>query len=96
MGKIFNAMVKALVFGGFHDTQCGFKLFTSKAAKDIFRVARIDGFAFDVEVLFLAMKMGYRVREVPVRWLNSVHSKVRVFRDSFRMFLDLLRIRMSI
>ena len=94
MGKIFNVLVSALVFGGFNDTQCGFKLFTSKAAKDIFRGARIDGFAFDVEALFLAKKLGYGIKEVPVRWLNSPYSKVRIVRDSSRMFLDLLKIRL--
>jgi dolichyl-phosphate beta-glucosyltransferase len=94
MGKVFNALVRTLVFGGFHDTQCGFKLFTSKAARDIFSVMKIKGFAFDVEALFLAKKMGYGIKEVPVRWFNSPLSKVRVLRDSSRMFLDLLKIRL--
>lgn len=94
MGKVFNALVRTLVFGGFHDTQCGFKLFTSKAARDLFSVMKIKGFAFDVEALFLAKKMGYGIKEVPVRWLNSPLSKVRVLRDSSGMFLDLLKIRL--
>jgi len=95
MGKVFNAMVKTLVFGGFEDTQCGFKLFTSGSGKRIFNMARIDGFAFDVEALFLARRMGFRIKEVPVKWMNSPQSRVRIIKDSFRMLLDLLRIRFS-
>lgn len=95
MGKTFNKMVKILVLGDFNDTQCGFKLFKSGAAKKVFSLSKIDGFAFDVEILFIAKKIGYRTKEVPVRWINSPHSKVRIMRDSLKMFFDLLRIRFS-
>jgi dolichyl-phosphate beta-glucosyltransferase len=93
MGRAFNLMVKSLVMGGIDDTQCGFKLLKSSAAKNIAGRMKIDRFAFDVEMLHLAGRMGCRVKEVPVRWVNSPQSRVRIFSDSARMFLDLLRIR---
>lgn len=93
MGKTFNLMVRLLTVGGIRDTQCGFKLFRSEAARNLFGNTLIRGFAFDVEVLFLAAKFGYKTKEVPVRWFNSPGSKVRIVRDSLRMFLELLRIR---
>jgi dolichyl-phosphate beta-glucosyltransferase len=96
MGKVFNALVRVIVLGGFHDTQCGFKMFRSGPAKEIFGVLKTERFAFDVEVLLRAKKMGYRIREVPVRWMNSPQSRVDALRDSFRMFVDLLRIRASL
>jgi len=95
MGRAFNALVRSLVIGGLSDTQCGFKLISKEAAKRIFERCRIDGFSFDVEVLFLAERLGYRIKEVPVKWLNSPASRVRIFRDSTRMFLDLLIIRLN-
>ena len=93
MGRVFNLFVKMLVLGGINDTQCGFKLFPEEIAKKLFSVTKIDGFAFDVEVLFLARKSKYKIKEVPVRWINSPSSKVRIIQDSFLMFFDLVRIR---
>lgn len=93
MGKTFNLMVRLLTVGGIRDTQCGFKLFRGEVARNLFRKTLIDGFAFDVEVLFLAVRNGYKIKEVPVKWFNSPGSKVRIIRDSFGMFVELLRIR---
>lgn len=93
MGKIFNILVRILVMGGIKDTQCGFKLMKGKAARKVFEKCRIDGFSFDVEALSVARFLGYRIKEVPVRWLNSPASRVRIVKDSLRMFLDLLWIR---
>lgn len=93
MGKVFNRLVQAVVLGGIRDTQCGFKLFRSTAARAIFSRTRIDGFAFDVEALYLARRLGLRVAEVPVRWHNSPESTVHLVRDASRMFTDLWRIR---
>lgn len=95
MGKTFNFLVRSLLIRGFRDTQCGFKLFRGEAAGEAFGRSTINGFAFDVEVLVIAERLGFRIREVPVRWLNSPHSKVGVVRDSARMFLDLLVIKMN-
>ena len=94
MGWVFRNLVRLIVVRGFRDTQCGFKAFRREAAQRVFRLQTLDGFAFDVEVLFIARRLGYRVVEVPVRWLDSPESRVRVARDSSRMFLDLLRIRL--
>lgn len=95
MGRFFNRMVRLLVIDGFNDTQCGFKLFSGEAARTLFGKARIDRFAFDVEILSLARKHGYRIAEVPVRWENSPASKVNPALDSLQMLGDLVRIRLS-
>jgi dolichyl-phosphate beta-glucosyltransferase len=85
MGKSFNLCVRLLTGLRFHDTQCGFKCFTRDVARALFSRAKSDGFAFDVELLYLAAREGLRVREVPVRWENSPASKVRMVRDSLAM-----------
>jgi len=95
MGKTFNLLVRMLIDNDFKDTQCGFKLFRHEVAKRIFEASKINGFAFDVEVLFIAKKMGYRAKEVPIRWIDSPRSKVNILRDPLRMFLDLLRIKIK-
>jgi dolichyl-phosphate beta-glucosyltransferase len=93
MGKIFNGFVRTLAVHGIHDTQCGFKLFRGDLARELFADARIDRFAYDVEILYLARQRGIEIAEVPVLWFNSPESKVSVVRDSVRMLRDLLRIR---
>ncbi len=95
MGTVFNGLIRALAVRGIHDTQCGFKLFTASAAEDIFPRQRITGFGFDVELLFLARRFGYRIIEVPVNWSDVGGTKVRLVRDSFRMFSEVLRIRFT-
>lgn len=94
-GRIFNLMVRLLVGLPFWDTQCGFKLFSARAAREVFRRVRLEGFGFDVEALFIARRLGFRVVEVPVRWDHVEGTKVHLWRDSIRMFLDLLRIRIN-
>jgi dolichyl-phosphate beta-glucosyltransferase len=93
MGKIFNGFVRTLAVRGIHDTQCGFKLFRGDVARDLFADSRIDRFAYDVEILYLARLRGIEIAEVPVLWFNSPESKVSVVKDSLRMLRDLLRIR---
>jgi dolichyl-phosphate beta-glucosyltransferase len=93
MGKIFNKIVQAIAVNGIRDTQCGFKLFTADAARSVFALQRIERFAFDVEALYLAKKMGLGIREVPVMWVNSPDSRVSIFRDSLQMLRDILKIR---
>ena len=92
-GKLFNVCIRAMTGLGFHDTQCGFKAFRRSAARAIFARQTIFGFGFDVEVLLIARRFGLKALEVPVHWNHGGGSKVRLFRDSIRMFLDLLRIR---
>jgi dolichyl-phosphate beta-glucosyltransferase len=92
MGRVFNRLARMLTFKNIHDSQCGFKLFARKAARNLFRLARIDGFSFDAEIIYLAQKMGYRVKEVPVVWRNSPASRVGILRDPMLMIWDLFRI----
>ncbi len=92
-GRIFNLFMRLLIGLPFWDTQCGFKLFSKRAAREIFRRQRIDGFGFDAEALFIARKLGFRILEVPVRWNHVEGTKVSMFSDSINMFLDLVRIR---
>jgi dolichyl-phosphate beta-glucosyltransferase len=96
MGKVFNKIIRALVLDGFSDTQCGFKLFSGDIARQLFREAQIDRFAYDVEILALAKKNGYKVSEVPVKWINSFDSKVNPFFDSLQMLKDIFKIRMRL
>lgn len=92
MGRAFNLMVRILAVPGIHDTQCGFKLFSARAAQTCFGPARLDGFSFDVEALYLAIRHGLRVVEVPVTWRNDAATRVGAWRG-FLAFLDLARIR---
>lgn len=92
-GKLFNRVVQVVAVPGIRDTQCGFKLFTRAAAQNTFRLCRIDNFSFDVEVLYVARRLGYRVAEVPVRWAHQEGSKVVFVRDALRMLRTLFRIR---
>ena len=93
MGKFFNRLVRIFAFKGIIDTQCGFKLFKGALARDIAAQMRVDGFAFDVEMLYLARRSGHRIEEVPIIWVNSPQSKVDPLRDSLKMLLDIISIR---
>lgn len=92
-GRIFNMIIRLLVLSGLHDTQCGFKCFKAAAAEDIFRFQTLNGWAFDVEVLTIARRRGYEIKEIPIPWYYQEESKVSILRDSWQMFLDLLTIR---
>jgi dolichyl-phosphate beta-glucosyltransferase len=93
MGRTFNRIVRAAVGFEMRDTQCGFKCFRRDAARAIFSRARIDRYAFDVEVLWIAQRLSLRVGELPVIWADDPHSKVHPIRDSLRMLVDLAAIR---
>lgn len=93
MGKTFNLFVRVAAISGFKDTQCGFKCFKRNAAKDIFSRQRIDGFSFDVEALYIGLKFGYRIKEVPVRWINRFESRVNPLIHPLQMVRDMLKIR---
>ena len=94
-GKIYNALVQGLIIRGIKDTQCGFKLFKRIAAFDVFKRQRIEGFSFDVEILFIAKRLGYKIKEVPIVWRDSRPSKVRMPVESFKMLWELIKIRMT-
>jgi dolichyl-phosphate beta-glucosyltransferase len=93
MGQTFNRIISFFALADVRDTQCGFKAFRRKACQEIFSRQQLDGFAFDVEVLMLARRLGFRVADMPVEWINSPESKVHIVRDSLRMLWDVVRIR---
>jgi len=93
MGRVFNFYVKVLAIPGFEDTQCGFKCFRREVAHDILPRQTIDGWAFDVELLFIALRQGYHVIEVPVDWHYGENSRISPVRDTVNMIREVLRIR---
>jgi dolichyl-phosphate beta-glucosyltransferase len=93
LGTLFNAAVRQGGIRGISDTQCGFKLFRRAVSQDLFGYASINGFGFDLEVLYLAQRRGYRIAEVPVNWSDQPGSKVRVFKDGLTMLRDLAVVR---
>ena len=95
MGRVFNFYVKVLAIPGFEDTQCGFKCFRREVAHEVFPLTTIDGFAFDVEVLFIALSRGYKVIEVPIHWYYRSNSRVSPIRDTFNMIREVIRIRFN-
>lgn len=94
MGKCFNLVVQAAILPGLWDTQCGFKLFRGELARELFGGLRIDGFGYDIDVLYAARRRQLRISEVPVRWINSPETKVNAVRDSMRMLGDIARVRL--
>ncbi len=105
MGRGFNLVVQTLAVRGIQDTQCGFKLFSAQATQELFPRLYIysekntsqDAFtgAFDVELLFLARKLGYKIKEVPILWRHYATDRVNPFKDSWRMFKDIIKIRLA-
>jgi len=94
MGRLFNVFVRLLVLPDLRDTQCGFKLFTAAAAEQAFAPARLDGFSFDVETLYVAHRRGLRISEIGVTWRNDAATHVG-WRRGGEAFLDLVRIRLN-
>lgn len=106
MGRVFNTIVRLVAIGGIQDTQCGFKAMSAQVAADLFRHMRIYGddapvlsgaavTAYDVELLYLARRRGYRIAEVPVFWHYGAETKVNPLRDSARNLRDVLRVRLN-
>jgi dolichyl-phosphate beta-glucosyltransferase len=93
LGQAFNSVLRRVAGLALRDTQCGFKAFRRPAREAIFPRQTLDGFAFDVEVLLLAARLGFRTEDLPVQWSNSEGSKVHIVRDSFLMLRDALRVR---
>jgi hypothetical protein len=92
---MMNAMIRLLVLPGLQDTQCGFKCFRAPAAQVLFGLQTLKGWSFDVEVLYLARKRGYRIVEVPIHWYFNPESKLHVLRDAFRMGVDIITIHLN-
>jgi dolichyl-phosphate beta-glucosyltransferase len=95
MGRVFNTLVRLLAVRGFEDTQAGFKCFAREAAHEMFPYQTMDGFGFDVEILFIAQKRGYRIVEVPINWYYMSNSRVSPVSDSLRMFREILQVRVN-
>jgi glycosyltransferase involved in cell wall biosynthesis len=92
-GRVFNLLVRVATGLPFWDTQCGFKAFRLDVCRPIIEAARVDNFAFDVELLCLAQRAGLRIREIPVRWNHAEGSKVRFFHDSLGMLREVIALR---
>lgn len=92
-GRVFNSLIRLLVLHDLDDTQCGFKMFRADAAADLFPRQTLMGWSFDVELLYIARRRGYKILEMGVPWYFNPESKVNVLRDSWRMFTDLIAIR---
>jgi len=92
-GKMFSLAQRALLASGIKDTQCGFKMFTAQAAEAVFPHQTLERWAFDAELMHIAQRLGLRVIEVPVRWVNSPDTKVTMVTDGLKMVLDVARIR---
>ena len=93
MGRVFNFIVRLLAIPKIQDTQCGFKVFRREIARDVFALQTIDGWGFDVEVLFIALKHGYNLLEVPITWYYKPQTKISPVRDSINMLIEVLRVR---
>lgn len=94
-GRVFNNLIRLLVLPGLQDTQCGFKCFRAQVAEEVFQYQTLTGWSFDVEVLYIAQRKGYQIREVPIHWYFKADTKISIIKDSWQMFLDLLTIRFN-
>ena len=92
-GRLVNLLIRLLILPRLQDTQCGFKCFRGEVAEDLFRHQTLDGWSFDIELLFVADRRGYRVLEIPIDWFYRTESKVSAVRDALRMVNDIFRIR---
>ncbi len=95
MGRINNWIIKLTALPDFEDTQCGFKMFSRAAAHDLFGVQRMNGIGFDVELLFIARKRGYKIREVPITWYFDADSRMRLVQDSLNILREIWEIRQN-
>lgn len=93
MGKTFNKFVQVMAIRGIKDTQCGFKCFSRNAYTEVFKRQTIDGFGFDVEALYIAKKHGFKIKEVPVKWVNRFESRVNPILHPIQMLGELVLIR---
>lgn len=92
-GRLINFAIRLLILPGFQDTQCGFKLFRRDVAERIFPYQTISGWSFDIEVLYIALKRGYKVTEVPIHWYFDPDTKLRAIKDALLMLRDIFLIR---
>jgi len=91
-GRGINFLIQVLILPGLNDTQCGFKCFRADVAEKIFNLQTINGWSFDIELLFIARRYGYHIHEIPIHWYHDTETKVRALPDAIRMFQDIFRI----
>ena len=92
-GRCFNAVTRAVMGLPYADTQCGFKAFTRAAAQTVFQLQTIERWGFDPEILFIALKRGYRIVEVPVSWAHDERTRISYLKDGMRMLEDIAIVR---
>lgn len=95
IGRVNNFIIKMAAINDFEDTQCGFKMFSRNAAEDLFGVQRMNGIGFDVELLFIAKRRGYKIKEVPITWYYDSYSTMKLWDDSVKMLREILEIRQN-
>jgi glycosyltransferase involved in cell wall biosynthesis len=95
-GRLMNWLIQLLILPGLNDTQCGFKCFSAAAAEDLFQHQTLAGWSFDIELLALARRRGYTIKEIPISWYYHEESKIHAVRDAFQMIGDILTIRRNI
>lgn len=93
MGRIATYIIKAAAISDYEDTQCGFKMFRGEVADDLFAVQRMNGIGFDVELLYIAKRRGYTVKEVPITWYFDSYSTMRLWDDSVKLLREIWEIR---
>jgi hypothetical protein len=93
IGRVFNLIIKLTILPEFEDTQCGFKMFTGEAANELFSIQRLNGIGFDIELIFLAKKKGYKIQEIPITWYFDPDSRMKLFQDSVRALIEIWEIR---
>jgi len=91
-GRAINFLIQTLILPGLNDTQCGFKCFRAEIAEDLFRRQTLHGWSFDIELLYIARRHGYRIIEIPIDWYHFSDSKISALRDALRMIRDIFRI----
>jgi dolichyl-phosphate beta-glucosyltransferase len=92
-GRVINFLIQLFILPGLNDTQCGFKCFSAKAADNVFNLQTLNGWSFDIELLYIARRRKYRVREIPIHWVHHPETKVSAVRDAIRMIQDIFRIQ---
>jgi dolichyl-phosphate beta-glucosyltransferase len=94
-GRAINFLIQLFILPGLNDTQCGFKCFSAKVVEDIGKLQTLNGWSFDIELLYIARRRKYRIREIPIHWVHHPETKVSAVRDALRMIQDIFRIRIN-
>lgn len=93
MGRVFNTIVRLFAIPGLQDTQCGFKMFRAEVAENLFPLQTMNGWGFDVEILYAARRWGYQIVEVPIHWYYKTNTRIHPIQDSIDMFVEVLKVR---